>query len=490
MSQVTARTSLGDLTGEAVDGIVRFRTVPYATPPVGDLRFAPPKPMAAWTGVLDASSRGPIAPQPTSRLALAMGHFERAQSEDCLTLAITTPAIDGRRPVIVWLHGGAYLSGAGSLDWYDGGPLTKSGGVVVVGVNYRLGPLGFLRFPGLADGRMGMRDIALALRFVRDHIAAFGGDPDRVTVMGQSAGGAAIMRLLDDPATEGLFHRVIVQSGPARPGLDPAEATKRGRRFAQLLDLDPDAQDAGEQLRRMPAAPLIAKQMVLAGELSSFGAAVPAFQPCADEARPFDAERIARTIAARNIAMVIGTTREEMHAFYAGNPAMRDPDQAAVAAWFEKLTGRAETIDTYARHRPSGTRLDLFSDLMTDHQFLLGSLDLARRVVSNNGTAFVYQFDWCGPNSPWKACHTIELPFTFGTLPAWDAPMLQGLDQATHRSLSGTMMAAWCAFAHGGDPSLPDLAWPSYGPGRETMCFGPIVGVMGDPAGLAWKIGA
>jgi para-nitrobenzyl esterase len=255
------------------------------------------------------------------------------------------------------------------------------------------------------------------------------------------------------------------------------------------LDIDPDAQDAGEKLRRMPAAPLIAKQMVLAAELSSFGVAVPAFTPCADEGRPFDPERIARTIAARKIAMIIGTTREEMHAFYAGNPAMRDPDPAAVAAWFEKLTGRAETIDTYARHRPGATRLDLFGDLMTDHQFLLGSLDLARRVRSNNGTAFVYQFDWSGPDSPWKACHTIELPFTFGTLPAWDAPMLRGLDQATYSSLSGTMMAAWCEFAQGGDPSLPNLAWPQYGPGRETMCFGPIVGVMGDPAGVGWKIG-
>ena len=112
---------------------------------------------------------------------------------------------------------------------------------------------------------------------------------------------------------------------------------------------------------------------------------------------------------------------------------------------------------------------DLFGDLMTDHRFLLGSLELAQRVTANNGMAFVYQFDWSGPNSPWRACHCIELPFTFGTLPAWDAPMLLGLEQETYQGLSGTMMAAWCAFAHGGNPSTPRLAWPTYGPGRETM---------------------
>jgi para-nitrobenzyl esterase len=137
------------------------------------------------------------------------------------------------------------------------------------------------------DGRMGIQEIALAPRFVREHIAAFGGDPDRVTVMGWSAGGGAIMRLLDDPSMEGLFHRVIVQSASARPCLERAGA-RRGRRFAPLLDIDPDAQDAGEKPRRMPAVPAIAKQMVLAGELSSFGAAVPTFTPCADEGRPFN----------------------------------------------------------------------------------------------------------------------------------------------------------------------------------------------------------
>jgi para-nitrobenzyl esterase len=488
-SGVMARTGLGDLLGEAIDGVVRFRTVPYATPPVGALRFAPPAPPESWSGVLDARASGPIAPQPPSRLRLAMGEFERAQSEDCLTLAITTPAADNaRRPVIVWLHGGAYLSGAGSLEWYDGGPLAKAGNVVVVGVNYRLGPLGFLQFPGLCDGMMGLHDMVAALRFVRDHIASFGGDPGCVTLMGQSAGGGAIMRLLDFPATTGLFHRVIVQSGPPRPGPDATEATRRARRFMQLLTIDPDAPDAGERLRTAPVEALIAQQSVLARELSQFGSIEPAFPPCFDNYTPDFTERVAHAITARGVEMMIGTTSEEMNAFFVADPAMADPDPEAVSGRFEALTGSADAIEAYRKRRPGGTLRDLFGDLMTDYRFLLPSLDLARRVTVNGGRAFVYQFNWGGTDSPWKACHCIELPFVFGTLPAWNAPMLQGLGQAAYAGLSATMMATWSAFAHGGDPSLPGLAWPPYGTGRETMCLGSVVGVVGDPAGLAWKV--
>jgi para-nitrobenzyl esterase len=140
-----ACTALGDLAGLAGDGVLKFRGVPYALPPVGARRFAPPAPPEPWDGVRDATRHGPIRPQPSSRLRMAMGEFSRDQGEDCLTLTIATPATDDSRlPVIVWLHGGAWLSGAGSLDWYDGGPLARDGDVVVVGVNYRLGPLGFL----------------------------------------------------------------------------------------------------------------------------------------------------------------------------------------------------------------------------------------------------------------------------------------------------------------------------------------------------------
>ena len=194
------RTKAGELRGAHENGIAVFRGVPYAAAPIGELRFAPPQPAPPWQGVRDATQDGPIAPQGRSRLAHVMGDFERPQSEDCLTLNIWTPAADAKkRPVLVWIHGGAFASGAGSLPWYSGERFAANGDVVVVSINYRLGALGFLCLPGVSDGNLGLLDQVAALRFVRDNIAAFGGDPDNVTVVGQSAGAASIAILMTMP---------------------------------------------------------------------------------------------------------------------------------------------------------------------------------------------------------------------------------------------------------------------------------------------------
>jgi para-nitrobenzyl esterase len=488
VDNTVAHTSLGALQGEASGGVIRFRAVPYAAPPVGPLRFAAPAPPASWTGVRNVRNPGPIAPQPASRLRAAMGDFTRPQDEDCLTLAITTPALDdARRPVVVWLHGGAYLSGAGSLDWYDGTRLATAGDIVVVGVNYRLGPLGFLHYPGLADGIMGLRDQIAALRFVQEEIAAFGGDPAQVTLMGQSAGGGSALRLLAMPQTAGLFHRLIVQSGAPRPGPSAAEATQRAWRLMDLLGIDPDSAEAGSALRAAPTSELIAGQSVMARELAQFGVTDPAFPPTFDDYTPDYTERLARAAAERGVAMVIGTTREEMNAFFVADPAMAQPDPVDVAQRFAALAGDAETIETYRAHRPGGTLRDLMGDLVTDHRFLLPSLDLAQRVAAAGGLAFVYQFD-AGDSPDWKACHCIELPFTFGTFAAWNAPMLRGFDQAFSEALSATMVAAWCTFIRTGAPSTAPLPWPPYdGTERLTMVFSAVTGVAGDPGGVRWK---
>jgi para-nitrobenzyl esterase len=481
----TAHTTIGDLQGTQEDGILRFRAVPYAAPPVGPLRFAPPSPPTTWTGLRDARNHGPIPPQPPSRLRLAMGEFVREQAEDCLTLTIATPAADNaRRPVLVWLHGGAWLSGAGSLDWYDGAALAKSGDVVVIGVNYRLGPLGFLHYPGLADGMMGLHDMVAALRFVQANVENFGGDPNCVTLMGQSAGGGAIFRLITIEETKGLFHRAIVQSGTPRRGLSSAEATSRARRLMQLLSIDPGAADAAEQLRSAPVAQMIALQMQIARENAKFAEPDPAFPPVDDFTNESAfSDRIAQAAAQRGINFVLGTTREEMHAFLVADPQMATPDPAAVMERFTTLAGSPEAIEAYRRRRPGGDMRDLLADLVTDYRFLFPLLGVADRLAQTGQNPFLYQFDWSPGNSPWRACHCIELPFLFGIRTAWDAPMLTGINEAEYAGISKTMMAAWTSFARTGKPEIPDLTWPPYETTqRQTMHFGQITEVTGDLA--------
>ena len=235
-----------------------FRGVPYAAAPVGELRFSPPQPAPPWQGVRDATQDGPIAPQGRSRLAHVMGDFERPQSEDCLTLNIWTPAADSaKRPVLVWIHGGAFASGSGSLPWYSGERFAANGDVVVVSINYRLGALGFLCLPGVSDGNLGLLDQVAALRFVRDNIAAFGGDPDNVTVVGQSAGAASIAILMTMPPARGLFRRAILQSTPF------------GRMSRTLEDCTPDrttlAGGAGSQARRSGKTQIVAVRTIRDG---------------------------------------------------------------------------------------------------------------------------------------------------------------------------------------------------------------------------------
>ena len=476
-----AHTTLGAIQGARADGVVRFHTVPYATPPLGVLRFAPPQPQAAWTGIKDATVQGPIAPQPKSRLSLAMGDFTRAQSEDCLTLAIATPAADGgKRPVIVWLHGGAFLSGAGSLDWYDGGTLAGHGDVVVVGVNYRLGPMGFFYAPGIGDGLAGIHDMIAALRFVQAHIAAFGGDPANVTIMGQSAGAIAILRMLDMPATSGLFHRAIVQSGLPRIGQDAATAVKRAHRLMELLGIDPGAADAKARLQAAPAEQLVTLQMQIARENARFGSIEPAFPPVFDGTDDTGAfsDRIAAACAARGIDVMLGYTREEMLAFFVADPNMANPDPAAVATYFTTLTGTADSMKSYRKRRPGADLRDLLGDLITDHRFIFPAIGLCERLHAANRAAFLYEFSWAPAASPWRACHCIELPFVFGNRAAWDAPMLAGMREQAFQGLSQTMMTAWTDFARDGKPGL---GWTQYDPEhRRIMRFGATIGLDGD----------
>ncbi|HEY0296523.1 MAG TPA: carboxylesterase family protein [Bordetella sp.] len=407
----TVTTSLAGatLTGTREQGICCYRHLPYAQAPVGELRLRPPRPLTL-AGAIDATQAGPVAPQLPSRLREVMGDFEASQSEDCLHLTVWTPGADAnRRPVVIWMHGGAWQSGGGAIDWYDGARLAREGDVVVVGINYRLAALGWLYLPGVA-ANLGLLDMELAIEWVRRHIAALGGDPERITVMGQSAGGFNTALLL---TREPQFTRAILQSASIGRGC---------RSAAQALALTEVFMDAVgardlDDLQALPCQALLQAQQAPAvlQALKDEGGARSLFCPVADgDVLPLDVD--ARLPEASGRAdVLIGYTHDEMAAFPGGGT-----DEASHALGM----------------RIFGTPA---------HQWAQSAQEHGRQ-------AWLYRMD-LGPTDRYGACHCIELPFVFGTLETFaGAPMLHGMDPAHGAGLSDAMRRDWIAFIRGGAP--------------------------------------
>ena len=489
IEQPAVRTKAGELRGTYENGIAVFRGVPYAAAPIGELRFSPPQPTPPWQGVRDATQDGPVAPQGRSRLAHVMGDFERPQSEDCLTLNIWTPAADSaKRPVLVWIHGGAFASGSGSLSWYSGERFAANGDVVVVSINYRLGALGFLCLPGVSEGNLGLLDQIAALRFVRDNIAAFGGDPDNVTVVGQSAGAASIVILMTMPPARGLFRRAILQSTPfGRMSRTLEDAHRIGRRLLEVLGLKPDE---AAKLKSLPFAQFVTAQSEVARLEKKFADALAPFWPVIDDkVYPGEAASALKSGAGAEIDVMIGTTREEMAAFYCIDDEIEKADQAAIEGVFASVfpTGHRRYYDEIRRMRASRTNAALLGDLMTDAMFRMGGLRLAEWRADQGRPVYLYQFDWQSP-AGFQACHCLEIPFVFNNLTNWtDSPMLKGAKQPEAEGIADAMHGAWIAFARNGRPHHPGLpSWPLYRrEDRMTMCFDSVIGPVSDLAGLA-----
>ncbi|MEI7447146.1 MAG: carboxylesterase family protein [Burkholderiales bacterium] len=479
----TVRTASGALRGAVEDGVLVFRGVPYAAPPVGPLRFARPQPAPSWSGERDATRDGPIPPQPPSRLRAAMGDFELPQSEDCLTLTVTTPAADGaKRPVMVFFHGGAFWTGAGSLPWYGGGPLARHGDVVVVGVNYRLGALGFMHLPGVAEPNLGLHDQIAALDWVAAEIAAFGGDPDKVTVFGQSAGGLSVLAMLGIPKARARFRRAIVQSAPfGRMLRSRAEAAAIGEKVQRELGL---ADAAG--WRDVPVDRINVAQVAVARSMAAFANTTPPFIPVADHELLGDDVIGAAVAGAMERDLIVGYTRDEMAAFFAPVPEMATAPDAAVRGVFARHFGGAadEAMAEYRERAHLAGPGGLLGELLGDASFGGGLWAFAERMAALGRPVRTFRFDFAAPGNAFGACHCIELPFCFDTLPHWQAPMLAGADPAQAGALAATMRDAWAAFARDGDPThaaLPD--WPVHGESGETMVFDATSRVVHDPAG-------
>jgi len=495
----------GKLEGQTRRGVAVFRGIPYARAPRGALRWQPPQAALAWPGILDAREYGPSAPQSAPVMLLvrqAIGASDKSQSQDCLNLNVWTPAADRRRrPVLVWIHGGAFILGSGSAGLYNGSHLARDGDVVVVTINYRLGALGFLAlheaFPEQASANLGIRDQIAALEWVRDNIEAFGGDPECVTVFGESAGGMSVGTLLGTPAARGLFQRAILQSGAAHNVSTSDQAARVTDAFLEELG-------GGDLalLERMSVSRLLGAQRRTSLRMG-IGHGVLPWQPCVDDdlipTPPLEA--IGKGLS-REVPVLIGSNRDEWKLFMLGDRKARELDEAGLRRRFVRaLPGEDDSGRSFADRafeaylgaigsRGHGTPGDVWEAFQSDKIFHHPAHRLAEVQSAHNPRTYAYQFGWAPPIQRQRigACHGIEIPFVFGTLrEPWLRPLLAFAPQA--RELSEHVQRAWLEFARTGVPAHDGLpAWPAYSAdSRSTLLFTRRSRVENDPFATAMR---
>lgn len=492
---------------EAEGGALRvFRGVPYARPPVGALRWAPPAPEAAWRGVREALAFGPSGPQRPSVLMRMLGMDGPGHDEDCLTLCVWTPApVEGgpdgaRRPILVWLHGGAFAAGGCALPIYEGAALARRGDVVVVTVQYRLGALGWLALPELLDAgevgaNFGLLDQIAALGWVREHAERLGGDPERITVFGESAGAMSIGALLGAPAARGLFARAVLQSGAAHNVTPRAGAERIGAIFRAALG--EGAADLAA-LRALPVDAILDAQQRAADESWRHVEGL-AFQPVCEEGAaaavlPRPPLAAIADGAAREIALLAGTNRDEWNLFALADQKLAALDDDGFVRRLLRAPPRgAGDPEAFARRalagyraaRPEATPRELWLALQTDRVFRIPALRLLEAQRAHQPRCFAYLFTWRSPalDGRLAACHALEVPFVFGRLHDPRAAQLVGEGPDAQR-LSEHMMDAWLAFARDGDPGWP--AWDDAK--RATMVLGRECLLESDPLGAERRV--
>jgi para-nitrobenzyl esterase len=473
--------SLGQLEGTRQEGLFAFKGVPFAAPPVGERRWLPPQPARPWQGVLQARQFGRAAPQNPMLGGPGPEGEPEPQSEDCLYLNIWSPGLDNkRRPVMVWIHGGAFSIGSGSSPMYEGSVLARRNDVVVVTVNYRLNLLGFLNLREATGGRIpatgneGLLDQVAALKWVQKHIAAFGGDPDNVTIMGESAGSMSIACLLTMPAAKGLFHKAILESGVGTTTVPLEKAAEVGRLFLEVTGISGDDVEA---LHALTVEQLLATEINLRRRMAS------PWEPMriTVTAPVIDGEVMAQMPthaiaegAAKDIPMIIGSNRDEWKLFLMGEPHKEKIDRAQIVERLGHVIPSKYVKDIVEHYYQARSQrgddtspLELLSAINTDVMFRIPALQMVEAQQKHNPAVFNYLFTYMSPvfGGVLGACHALEMGFVFAT---HDERFCGAGPEAD--KLSETVQDAWTSFARTGNPSCAALGdWGVYGDDRMTM---------------------
>ncbi|MEQ1755656.1 MAG: carboxylesterase family protein [Micropepsaceae bacterium] len=459
---VIVETTSGKVEGSQRGAVCVFKGIPFATAQ----RWHAPQRVSAWAGVRSAKQQGHIAPQNPTQLQGLLGTSGGTIGEDCLSLNIWSPGVDStKRPVMVWIHGGAFTTGAGSLGLYTGKHLAESGNTVIVTINYRLGSFGFLRLADISSGRSGssgsegLLDQISALEWVRDNIASFGGDSGNVTIFGESAGAMSVVSLMASPKAKGLFHKAISQSG----GGHMTHTREHANRIAEVF-----VQHSGLSVRELEAAPieiLLKAQLDLINEVDNMHdphklGTMP-FQPAIDgqvlNTVPIDA---VRSGSAKGVALIAGTTSEEWKLWTALDSKMQAMDEGKLARWAERMFGddAGALLDANA----GGSPYERYVFMQTQRAFREPTERLLA-AQAGHAAVFDYRFDWKSPavGGAFGACHAIELGFVFGSHSIKGPDNFFGKGEAAD-AINRAMMRAWTSFAAGGAPKLDGASWPQW----------------------------
>jgi para-nitrobenzyl esterase len=481
-------TTGGKVRGMVADGVSSFKNIPYAAAPTGENRFLPPKKLVTWNDVRSARVLGPQAPQNDSKPLLPaffQGLMEPnpTNSEDCLQLHVWTPRLGAnqKKPVMVWLHGGAFGSGSPNWPVYDGSNLARKQGVVVVSVKHRVNAFGFLYLAELGgekyadSGMAGMLDIVAALEWVRDNVAKFGGDPGNVTIFGESGGGAKVTTVMAMPAAKGLFHKAIVQSTVSIKGMAPKDATKLATEFMKNLGLKPNQVD---ELTKLP----MEKLLEAAGFPGQYQYA-PVVDGRSLPGGPFDPSAPA---ASADVPLLIGRNATEITGLIPGISLAAMDDGALKAKVKEELktsdAAASRLIEGYRKARHKASNLDVYWAIASDNMMGADVVLAAERKTAQGKPVYMYELTWPMPAEDGKlgSPHLLDLPLVFQNVEIARGILGQGAAPVT---LSDRMATAWAAFAKTGSPNHSGIPqWPAYDTMiRSTMIFDNECKVVNDP---------